>query len=432
MADDGRITVHLPFKSEARPSNNLQTAKQRLFALERKLKDHGDVKQQYRDFIKEFLDMGHLEEARQTSGLCYYLPHHCVFKDSTTTKLRVVFDASSKSPNGYFLNDCLLLGPRLQDDVFDILIRFRLHQFALSADVAKMYRQVALDESDRDFHRILWRDFVTDEIRELRMTRVTYGVASSSYHSNRALQESGKTNGPNPNTVNVILNDFWVDDLLSGADTLEEACMLQDNLIETLNKNCLPLRKWSSNEPQLVTRLPKDLQEAGKAYEINDKTHQIKTLGMTWHPLEDHFVYACSSEYVSTITKRTLLSDVSKHFDPIGLIAPVLVVAKVIIQSCWKLDLEWNDAVPNDVSRAYTNWKDDMSALSQLKIPRKVLPTHLYAKHLCKSSVMLPKRPTVLVFIWCQSKMTLYLQPSSPPNARWRRSNHQLSLVSSS
>ena len=74
--------------------------------------------------------------------------------------------------------------------------------------------------------------------------------------------------------------------------------MLQDNLIETLNKNCLPLLKWSSNESQLVTRLPKNFQEAGEAYEINDKTHQIKTLGLTWHPLVDHLVYAGSSEYV--------------------------------------------------------------------------------------------------------------------------------------
>ena len=279
VADDGRITICLPFKSEARPSNNFHTANQRLFALERKLKDHGDVKQQYRDFIKEFVDMGHLEEAPQTSGLCYYLPHHCVFKDSTTTKLRVVFDASSKTPNRDSLNDCLLLGPRLQDDVFDILIRFCLHQYALSADVAKMYRQLGLDKSDRNFHRILWRDYVTDEIRELRMTRVTYGVASSSYHSTRALQESGKTHGPNPNTVDVILNDFWVEDLLSGADTLEEACVLQDNLIETLNTNCLPLRKWSSNEPQLVTRISKDLQEAGKAYEINEKNPSNQNTG---------------------------------------------------------------------------------------------------------------------------------------------------------
>ena len=84
------------------------------------------------------------------------------------------------------------------------------------------------------------------------------------------------------------------------------------------------------------------------------------------------------SIFQSLQNELTLLSDVSKHFDPIGLIAPVLVVAKVIIQSCWKLDLEWNDAVPDDVSRVYTSWKDDMSALSQLKIPRKVLPTHSY------------------------------------------------------
>ena len=137
VADDGRITVCLPFKSEALPSNNFQTAKQRSFALERKLKDHDNVKQQYRDFSKENVDMGHLGQAPQTHGLCYCLPHHCVFKDSTTTKLRVVFDGSSKSLNGNSLNDCLLLGPRLQDDLFDILIRFRLDQFALSADVAK-------------------------------------------------------------------------------------------------------------------------------------------------------------------------------------------------------------------------------------------------------------------------------------------------------
>ena len=244
--------------------------------------------------------------------------------------------------------------------------------------MANIYRQVVLDESDRDFHRILWRDYVTDEIRELRMTCVTYRVDNACYHSTRALQESGKTNEPKTNTVNVILNDFWVDDLLSGADTLEEACVLQDDLIETLNKNCLPLGKWSSNHPQLVTRLPEDLQEAGKAYGINDKTHPIKTLGLTWHPIEDHFVYVRCSLYDSTITERTLLSDVSKHFDPIGPIAPVLVVAKVIIQSCWKLDLEWNYAVPDDVSRAYTNRKNDMSSLSQLKIHRKVLPNHLY------------------------------------------------------
>ena len=72
VADDGRITVRLPFRSGSRPSNNFQTAKQRLFALEQKLKDREDGKQQYREFIKEFVDMSHLEETSQTSGFCYY------------------------------------------------------------------------------------------------------------------------------------------------------------------------------------------------------------------------------------------------------------------------------------------------------------------------------------------------------------------------
>ena len=124
--------------------------------------------------------MGHLECAPPTPGLFYYLPYYCVFKHTTATKLRCVLDASSKSPHGDSLNDCLLLGPRLQDDVFDVLIQLRLHKYTLSTEIAKMSRQVAIDESDCDFHRIRWRDYVTDQIQELRITCVTYCVGSSS------------------------------------------------------------------------------------------------------------------------------------------------------------------------------------------------------------------------------------------------------------
>ena len=217
--------------------------------------------------------------------------------------------------------------------------------------MTKIYRQVDSDESDCDLFRNLWCGYVTDEIQE-------------PYHPTRALQESGKSRGPNLNTTNMILNDFCVDDLLGGADFLEQSCVLKVYLIKTPNKNCQPLCKLSSSESQLVNRLVKELQEAGEAYEVIYKPHQMKTLELTWHPLESHFVYACCSKYVSTVNKRTLRSDVSQHFDPNGLIAPVFVVAKVIFQSCWKLDLEWNDAVPSDVPRAYTNWKDDMGKMT--------------------------------------------------------------------
>ena len=102
-----------------------------------------------------------------------FLPHHCVFKeDSTTTKLRVVFDGSAKTSSGISLKDALMVGPTIQDDLFAILMRFRLYPIALSANIAKMYRQVALDETDRNFHRILWRDDETQKLQILRMTRV--------------------------------------------------------------------------------------------------------------------------------------------------------------------------------------------------------------------------------------------------------------------
>ena len=119
---------------------------------------HSGVKQQSCGFIKNLVDMEDLEdleEASQTSGLGYYLPHLCEFNDSTTTTLRVVFDTSSDFPNFYSLNDSLLLGHRVQDDVFDILIRSRFYPLALSTDVANMHRQVAFGESDCTFQLIL-------------------------------------------------------------------------------------------------------------------------------------------------------------------------------------------------------------------------------------------------------------------------------------
>ena len=163
------------------------------------------------------------------------------------------------------------------------------------------------------------------------MTRVTYGVASSAYHSIRALQECAKAHAPNDTTLQVILKDFYVDDCLTGADTQSEAEQLQDDLILTLDKRHLPLRKFSSNLPELVERLPEDLQEASQAYSIKDESLIIKTLGVSWLPLPDVFGYfANTSDLKAPITKRTLLSDMSKLFDPIGLLAPILITAKII------------------------------------------------------------------------------------------------------
>lgn len=108
------------------------------------------------------------------------MSHHAVLKDaSNTTKLRVVFDASAKSSNGRSLNDNLLVGRTIQNDLFSILLRFRLQTFVIIADIEKMYRQIVIRDKDRIFQKILW--FHNDEIREYTLNTVTFGIASSPF-----------------------------------------------------------------------------------------------------------------------------------------------------------------------------------------------------------------------------------------------------------
>ena len=148
----------------------------------------------------------------------YYQPHHCVFKeDSTTTKLRVVFDGSATTSTGQSLNDTLMVGPTVQDDLYSIIMRFRFYPIDLSADITKMYRQVALEDKSKDFHRILWRSNKSDKIKHLRMTRVTYGIASSAFYSTSCLNEVADQS-KNSMIKESLKNCFYVDDFLGGAN----------------------------------------------------------------------------------------------------------------------------------------------------------------------------------------------------------------------
>ena len=141
--DDGRFVVELPFNKKIEKLGlSKAAAMKRFLNVEKKLLSNKKLHEEYNNFVREFIDLGHLEkvpEKELETKSCYYLPHHCVLKsDSTTTKLRVVFDASAKTTSGISLNECLMVGPKLQDDIFDILIRFRCFKIGMSAYVAKM------------------------------------------------------------------------------------------------------------------------------------------------------------------------------------------------------------------------------------------------------------------------------------------------------
>jgi len=132
--------------------------------------------------MRNFIELDHIELAKPNNNPTYYIPHREVIrKESSTTPLRVVFNASSHGKNCMSLNEALMIGPQLQSELFDILVSARTYKYWFTADIAKMYRMIEVDETDRDMQRILWQENKNELIREYRSKASTYGTSPASF-----------------------------------------------------------------------------------------------------------------------------------------------------------------------------------------------------------------------------------------------------------
>jgi hypothetical protein len=127
--------------------------------------------------MQEYEELGHMnqisEDASSVEEELYYLPHHAVFKTSSRTTRTLVFDGSCRSSYGLSLDSTLLVGPKIQQDLYSIVLRFRTYQTAFTADIAKMYRQVKIHPDERRLQRILWRNSVEEPLRTYELATVT-------------------------------------------------------------------------------------------------------------------------------------------------------------------------------------------------------------------------------------------------------------------
>ncbi|XP_029673849.1 uncharacterized protein LOC115241991 [Formica exsecta] len=217
----------------------------RFLSMERKLKKQPTLREQYVQFMTEYSNLGHMVRITEEEAVkCtprYYIPHHAVVKsNSLTTRLRVVFDGSCKTSTGISLNDCLMVGPTIQQDLFSILLRFRTFRYAITADIAQMYRQIRMNKAQTALQTIFWRKDPSEEIATFELQTVTYGTACASFLAIIELANLNASNYPIGSTT--IINDFYVD-LLSGADTELEIRQLRDETIKILEQGGLQLRK---------------------------------------------------------------------------------------------------------------------------------------------------------------------------------------------
>nr|CAI5834359.1 unnamed protein product [Callosobruchus analis] len=373
-AENGAFIVKLPLKQDIEKlGETYDQAKRRFLNLEKRLNAKPEHKRLYCDFMQEYFSMGHMSKVeQQSSAKTYYMGHHGVYRDdSLTTALRVVFDASMPSSTGYSLNNLQMVGPTIQEDLVSILIRFRRHNFVVSADIAKMYRCVLVAEEDRALQRILWRFNNDEHLNAYELNTVTYGMAAASFLAIRCIfQLADENQGIYPDIARIMKSDFYVDDLLTGADTVESATRISEVIFKILKQGCFKLRKFHSNEPKVLDWLETDNDNLSKMVDLGER-EQTKTLGLMWCPKSDSLMYRVKElDSCDKVTKRTILSGSSKIFDPLGLVAPCVMQIKILLQSLWLENISWDDALPGHIVDRWNAFKAEVNALNELVIDR--------------------------------------------------------------
>lgn len=410
-SDDGRYVVKLPFR-DAVPtcknggSRNIAIA--RLKSLEKRFARNQDLKEKYTEVIDEYLQLDHMREVKAEDTKkeeAIYLPHHAVIReDRSTTKVRVVFNASEKNKNGVSLNNMLMVGPRLQADLRHTVMRWRVHPIALITDIVKMYRQVRVSDDDVMFQRIVWRDDPEKEIKDYELLTLTFGTACAPHLAVRALQQTAHNEGHNYSVAaEKVFKNFYMDDLMAGCNDLEEGIKLYTELTDLLEKSGFKLQKWNSNSKELLQKIytataekeeqingkqeenaennKHDNKEEKQKQEIEIKQNKEieikmdanqKILGLTWNRNDDKIQYSVTLPPMTTgpITKRIVIADISRLFDPLGWIAPSIIIAKIFIQKLWLTGLGWDDKLNEVLVDEWCTYRKELADLTKIEVPR--------------------------------------------------------------
>ena len=363
-----RYQVSALYKNEADKrfmTNNVAMASKRAESLRRKL-TREDLWEDYKATMSEYVGKGMIEEIPDEevgANSCYYMPQQLVIKrdELGKVKLRPVFDASAKNPWGISANDIMEAGPPLQPDIVVMILKWRRWRVALSGDVEKAFLQISLNPKDRDMFRflLLWEGGV----KHYRFARVPFGGTSSPFMLNAVIRHHLSLFPGNP-VAEELQDSIYVDNVLTGADSEEEAEKKFQEASNIFSKAGLQLKKWDSNSSNVI-----NLLRENQVYQP-----ETKVLGIKWDAISDYFSFSKIDYYTCTLTKRALLSVFSRIYDPLGLVGPFVLLAKILFQKAWQRTVGWDEQLPQDLGDAFQAWIQGTQELAQLQIPRAYFP----------------------------------------------------------
>jgi hypothetical protein len=351
---DGHYCMDLPFRNnDVHLPCNKEQALHRLGSVRRKMIRNPSFKTEYCDFMQKLLDKGYavkVENEDAASGREWYVPHHGVYHPQKG-KLRVVFDCSARH-NGTSLNDALLSGPNLTRTIFEVLIRFRQENIAVTADIESMFYQVGVSDSCTDFLRFFWWSGgnVHKEPEIYKMVVHPFGAVSSPACANVALHRTALDNKDSyhEEIVDGVLRSFYVDDFLRSVSEVTQGKSTAGQTAKLCSKGGFRLTKWLSNNVEVNDSFP--VSEQAGALQLNiegDGLPVERALGVIWSVKEDTISFQTRSSE-KPATRRGMLSVISSVFDPLGIASPFILPARILLQSLCRREMGWDDPIGGD------------------------------------------------------------------------------------
>ncbi len=377
--EHGHYEMPLPFRERPYLPDNKQLAAVRLSHLKRKFNANESYKNDYTNYMMDLIDRGDAEVCTEgNDGEKWYIPHHGVYHPKKPGKLRVVFDCSARY-KGSSLNDHLLTGPDMINNLTGVLIRFRQHHIALMCDIEKMFHQFHVSEKDRDYLRFLWweNDDLSTPPSEYRMKVHLFGAVSSPGCANYGLKQLAKEHShTHPFGSQFIARDFYVDDGVASVESVEKAIQIAKEARELCAERGLRLHKFMSNNSAVLQSIPSTERATdinAKSLTLND-TALERALGINWNVESDCFTFKVTPKN-QPATRRGILSSVASVYDPLGFVAPYVLIGKKILQEMCHQGTGWDDPIPEHLKPRWEKWQEDLGKMERIHIPRCYQPS---------------------------------------------------------
>jgi len=394
--DGTRFEVGVPWvHSDGQPhlQSNRPLAEKRLWSLQRSLEKKPAVRLEYSAVLKSYLEKEYIQQVHPSvvkadGDRQWFLPHFPVVReDKSTTKVRIVFDASVKY-EGVSLNDQMYTGPRTQNNIVHVLLRFCVDPVVLVGDISQMFLQVRLSPADRKYFRFLWREG-EETTNVYEFNRVVFGAKASPYLAGKVLKsaaEKFESSAASATDVKAIVDDsFYVDDMLAAFSSVNTATDARQDIQSVLGEGGFHIRKWLSNSVEVLKSIPEADRSPDIEVTLGDDSHPAlpssKTLGITWSADSDTFTFIHNPPASTTrLTKRTVLSKMASVFDPRGQLSPFTIRSRVLFQQVCISGCEWDEALNPELAQRWKCWFDQLAELEKVKVDRcfKLLDTHLH------------------------------------------------------